>query len=60
LKLKNNISTRGCDKQNKTIGSMKVEREKENGKIIPTTQKTHKVGKCKNGILNTNLSFPTH
>jgi hypothetical protein len=30
---------------NKTIGSMKVEREKANGKIITTTKKTHKVGK---------------
>jgi hypothetical protein len=39
---------------------MKVEREKANGKIIPTTEKTHKVGKCNNGILNTNLPFPTH
>jgi len=39
---------------------MKVEREKANGKIIPTIEKTHKVGKCNNGILNTNLPFPTH
>jgi len=39
---------------------MKVEREEANGKFIPTTQKTHKVGKCKNGILNTNLPFPTY
>lgn len=59
FKLKN-ISTKDCDNQNKTIGSMKVEREEANGKFIPTTQKTHKVGKCKNGILNTNLPFPTY
>jgi hypothetical protein len=41
--LKNNISTRGCDKQNKTIGNMKVEREEANGKIIPPHKKHTKL-----------------
>jgi hypothetical protein len=37
---------------------MNVEREKANGKIIHPTEKTHKVEKCNNGILNRNLPIP--
>ncbi len=42
FKLKN-ISIRGCDKQNTTIGSMKVEREKANGKSSPPQKKHTKL-----------------